>query len=46
MQMQKSTLSTTPDADRKYYLETLKSIEPFCNFAEEIDKAIKKGEIQ
>lgn len=42
----KSILSTTPDADRKSYLETLKSIEPFCNFAEEIDKAIKKGEIQ
>lgn len=42
----KSILSATPDADRKSYLETLKSIEPFCNFAEEIDKAIKKGEIQ
>ena len=42
----KSILPATPDADRKSYLETLKSIEPFCNFAEEIDKAIKKGEIQ
>ena len=42
----KSILSSIPDVDRKSYLETLKSIEPFCNFAEEIDKAIKKGEIQ
>ena len=45
IELLKSILSTNPEIDKVAYLDTLKVIEPFCNYTEEIEKAIKKGEI-
>lgn len=45
IELLKSILSTNSDIDKSEYLETLKLIEPFCNYTEEIEMAIKKGEL-
>ena len=45
IELLKKILNANPDIDKCDYIETLKTIEPFCNYEDEIDKAIKRGEI-
>lgn len=40
-----SILSADQDIDKKSYLEVLKLAEPFCNYRDEIEKAVKSGEL-